>query len=120
MKNSDMEKKREKEQRVVAKMILLYCKKNHKMQTKDSEGLCKECRDMCDYAKLRSARCPHMKEKTFCSNCKTHCYQEAYRKKIKEIMRFSGPRMLFYHPVLCIEHAILSLSLKWSKKKEKK
>lgn len=116
MKNSDLKKKREKEQRVVGKMIQLYCKKNHKTQEKDGEGLCPACRELCDYARMRSAKCPHMKEKTFCSNCKTHCYQEAYRKRIKEIMRFSGPRMLFYHPVLCIEHAILSLSLKFSKK----
>ena len=29
-------------------------------------------------------------------------------KKIKEVMRFSGPRMLFYHPVLALRHFIES------------
>ena len=34
-------------------------------------------------------------------------------EKIREVMRFSGPRMIFYHPYLAIKHVIES-------KKEKK
>jgi hypothetical protein len=30
------------------------------------------------------------------------------REKIKEIMRFSGPRMIFYHPIMAIRHLIES------------
>jgi hypothetical protein len=26
------------------------------------------------------------------------------RRKIKQVMRYSGPLMLFYHPVLAIKH----------------
>ena len=94
--------KREKEKLVVGEMISLYCKKNHNTQ----EGLCKECRALKDYAEQRSDKCPFMETKTFCSNCKVHCYKTEMREKIREVMRFSGPRMILYHPVMAINHVI--------------
>lgn len=30
------------------------------------------------------------------------------REKIREIMRFSGPKMIFYHPVMAVSHLIES------------
>jgi len=30
------------------------------------------------------------------------------RKKIKEVMRYSGTRMLLYHPIIVIRHGIES------------
>jgi hypothetical protein len=30
------------------------------------------------------------------------------REKIKEVMRFSGPRMIFCHPIMAIRHLIES------------
>lgn len=49
-----------------------------------------------------------METKTFCSNCKVHCYKPDMREKIREVMRFSGPRMLFYHPIMAIRHVMES------------
>ena len=46
------------------------------------------------------------KKQTFCSNCKSHCYSPEMRGKIKDVMRFSGPRLLLSHPILAIRHAI--------------
>ena len=34
------------------------------------------------------------------------------RKKIREVMRFSGPRMIFHHPVMAVRHLIDSLKEK--------
>lgn len=96
--------KREREKKVVSLMIRLYCKKKH--QTKDE--LCEECAALEAYAKLRSDKCPLMETKTFCSNCKVHCYKPEMREKIREVMRFSGPRMMLYHPVLAVRHVIES------------
>ncbi len=59
---------------------------------------------MAEYAEKRVDHCPFMETKTFCSNCKVHCYRKDMRQKIREVMRFSGPRMLFYHPVLAVRH----------------
>lgn len=96
------EHKRAKEKEVVAKMIAIYCR-GHKHTT---GSLCYECQALLDYAYLRIDRCPFMETKTFCSNCRVHCYEQNMRTKIREVMRYSGPRMLFRHPILTIRHLI--------------
>lgn len=98
------ESKREKEKRIVGEMIKLYCKKQHKVK----KGLCPECQALKEYAELRSDKCPFMENKTFCSNCKVHCYKKEMREKIRQVMRFSGPRMIFHHPVMAINHLMQS------------
>lgn len=97
-----IESKREREKKMVSQMIALYCRKNH--GTKDT--LCAECAALNLYARQRSDKCPFMETKTFCSNCKVHCYKPEMREKIRMVMRFSGPRMIFYHPVAAIRHMI--------------
>lgn len=94
--------KREREKAVVSLMISLYCKKRHHTRG----ALCPDCAALRDYAWQRSGRCPFMETKTFCSNCKVHCYKPEMREKIRTVMRFSGPRMIFYHPVMSIRHVI--------------
>ena len=97
-----IESKREREKRMVSRMIALYCRKNH--GTKGE--LCPDCAALNAYARQRSDRCPFMETKTFCSNCKVHCYKPEMREKIRAVMRFSGPRMIFHHPVAAIRHVI--------------
>ena len=100
--SQDMEIKREREKRMVSRMILLYCRKNHNTPG----GLCPQCRKLDDYARARSEHCPFMETKTFCSNCRVHCYRSEMREEIRKVMRFSGPRMIFYHPAAAIRHVI--------------
>lgn len=97
----NVQNKREREKRMVEDMIRLYCRKNHGVKT-----LCGECGTLLDYAKQRSEKCPFMETKTFCSNCRVHCYKPEMREKIRAVMRFSGPRMLFVHPIAAIRHLI--------------
>ncbi len=106
----DVQTKREREKTMVSEMIALYCRKNHGTK---KEQLCEDCAALEAYARLRSDKCPFMETKTFCSNCRVHCYRPEMREKIRLVMRFSGPRMLFHHPVMAIRHVIES-------KKEKK
>lgn len=97
-----IETKREREKKMVSEMITLYCRKNH-----GTRGtLCPECAALNLYARQRSDKCPFMETKTFCSNCKVHCYKPEMREKIRIVMRFSGPRMIFHHPVTAIRHVI--------------
>ena len=100
----DVQSKREREKRIVSEMIALYCRKKH--GTKGE--LCPDCAALSDYAKIRSDKCPFMETKTFCSNCRVHCYKPDMREKIREVMRFSGPRMLTVHPVMAVRHVIES------------
>lgn len=98
----DVQTKREREKAMVSQMIALYCKKQH--HTKQS--LCPDCAALDAYARQRSDCCPFMETKTFCSNCKVHCYKPEMREKIRQVMRFSGPRMLFHHPIAAIRHVM--------------
>lgn len=94
--------KREREKRIVSLMIRLYCR--HKHGTR--QGLCPECDALEKYSLERSDRCPFMETKTFCSNCRVHCYRAEMREKIREVMRYSGPRMILYHPVMAVRNVI--------------
>lgn len=109
VKNRKVEKKRKKEQYVVNEMIRLYCRKNHKGYGRGRGRMCPDCQELSDYARMRSEKCPFMEEKTFCSNCKVHCYKPEMREKIRQVMRFSGPRMLLHHPVLAVWHVACSV-----------
>lgn len=101
----DTESKREREKRVVSEMIGLYCRRNHHMK---QGKLCAQCEELNVYARNRSDHCPFMETKTFCSNCNVHCYKPEMRQKIRAVMRYSGPRMIFYHPVMAMRHLIES------------
>ena len=106
----DIETKREREKQMVSQMISLYCRGNH--GTRRGE-LCPDCAALTAYARLRSDKCPFMETKTFCSNCTVHCYKPEMREKIRAVMRYSGPRLIFTHPVAAVRHVIET-------KKEKK
>lgn len=90
---------------MVTQMIALFCKKKHGT---DGKSLCPACAALAAYARERSDRCPFMESKTFCSNCKVHCYRPDMREQIRQVMRFSGPRMMFHHPVAAIRHVVLT------------
>ena len=81
------------EKTIVEHMIDLYCRKKHK-----GEGLCADCEQLKQYALERLTKCPFGADKTACKDCKVHCYKNDMRGKIREVMRFSGPRMFFYYP----------------------
>ncbi len=110
-----IESKREREKQTVARMIHIYCKKKHGTK----KALCPECDALTRYAMMRSDKCPFMETKTFCSNCRVHCYKADMREKIREVMRFSGPRMIFIHPVMAIRHVVESKKEKRRLEKEK-
>ena len=88
--------KRKKEKEVVGLMIDIYAK-GHK-------GLKEECRELKEYAFKRVDLCPFMETKTFCSNCKVHCYEKDKRIMIKEVMRYSETRKQLQQQLLVIKN----------------
>jgi len=85
-------------------MIRMYCRDRHGVKS----GLCAECQELREYALARLMACPFNENKTVCAQCRVHCYQPVRRDKMKEVMRYSGPRMMFRHPLLAIRHVIES------------
>ncbi len=92
----------ERESKTVSAMIALYCRNNHGA----GNNLCFECSLLEDYANIHLHRCPFQAGKTTCVKCTTHCFSTVNRDKIRMIMRYSGPRMLYKHPLATIQHLI--------------
>lgn len=88
------------EKETVGAMIGLYCRKQHGSR----EGLCPDCRALLDYAMLRLDRCRYGQNKPTCDSCPVHCYKPEMRERIRQAMRYSGPRMIVYHPWMAIKH----------------
>jgi hypothetical protein len=91
----------EHEGKTVKTMIAMYCHSNHR-----SAGLCTECSELEEYATKRLDNCPFRGGKTTCTRCRVHCYKPEMRERIRVVMRYSGPRMIYRHPVLAIFHTI--------------
>jgi hypothetical protein len=87
------------EKRTIQAMMKIYCKKNHGLST-----LCANCNNLLEHAMKRIDHCPFKENKPACNKCKVHCYASEKREKIKEVMKFSGKRMLWKHPYLTTRH----------------
>ena len=89
----------EEEKITVERMIRLYCYKKE-----GNHALCHECHELLNYAHTRLSRCKFGEAKPTCRLCEKHCYKLAMKHKMREVMRFSGPRMLLYFPKDAIKH----------------
>lgn len=97
-----------RENKTIALMIVIYCRDNHNPK----DELCEECSELLVYARLRLKQCPFQEGKTTCGKCKVHCYKPAMRSKVREVMRYAGPRMTWKHPVLALGHLLDGLRTK--------
>lgn len=87
------------EMKLITAMITLYYHK-HPEKTQISRE------KMNAYALKRLMRCRFGEAKPTCKNCPIHCYRPDYREQMRQIMIYSGPRMLWHHPLLCLKHLI--------------
>jgi len=92
----------EREKATLQMMLKIYCKEHHH----SVKALCSECQELSDYALNRLASCQFGEGKPTCGKCTVHCYKLVMRKKIIDIMRYAGPKMLFVHPMVAIRHLI--------------
>ena len=86
----------------VIAMIAIYCRSHHH----HSKDLCPYCTGLQDYAVKRLRNCTFQENKPTCGNCPVHCYKPGMRREIIEVMRYSGPRMMIYHPYLALRHLL--------------
>ena len=107
----------EKERKLIPVMIKKYCHGKHGTK---GEALCEECRALTEYALFRLEKCPFKVNKKFCSFCKIHCYKPDMRERIKDVMKWAGPRMIFTHPIFAMKHVFQMIGYKRKRKKEEK
>ncbi len=91
-----------REKKTVEAMVGLYCRAHHP----GFRPPCPECGELLAYARRRIERCRFGLPKPVCSKCPVHCYAPGPRERIRQVMRFAGPRMLLAHPLLALLHLL--------------
>lgn len=88
------------EAETIENMVKIFCHGNHG----GGAELCAECSGILEYSLKKLSLCPFALEKSKCSECRVHCYAPEMREKIREVMKYAGPRMLLHHPVQSLRH----------------
>ncbi|MDR1530506.1 MAG: nitrous oxide-stimulated promoter family protein [Burkholderiales bacterium] len=92
--------RRRREYETVFTMITIYCCDHHHTTT----VLCTDCEELRCYTLRRLERCLFEEGKSVCLNCTICCYSKTMRERIREVMRYAGPRMPSKHPWLAFRH----------------
>ncbi len=98
----------ERERHTIQVMMGIYCRGHHRPQ----ETLCPECQALWNYAGQRIDKCPFQADKPTCAKCPIHCYKPAMREQVRRVMRYAGPRMMLYHPLLTLRHYLDQVTYK--------
>mgnify|MGYP001060978487 CR=1 FL=1 len=99
------EKRLARERQTIGVMIGMYCR-GHQHATADGQTLCGQCGELMDYAMRRIDKCPFQDGKPACVKCPVHCYVPSMRERVRVVMRYAGPRMLYAHPYLALRHYV--------------
>jgi hypothetical protein len=97
-----LDRHRRLELATIEAMFRIYCRDRHR----DTPQACAQCAPLREYATRRLVRCVFGAAKPTCANCTVHCYTETMRVRIKEVMRYAGPRMMWRHPFLAVNHVL--------------
>lgn len=99
-------KKALKDMATLGRFVAVYCRDKHAGKPRErftykgvNEAtwhgieLCEECAKLLAHGTAKRLVCPK-EPKPYCKNCDIHCYGPAYREKVREIMRYSGAKMI--------------------------
>ena len=65
---------------------------------------------------MRRLECCQIEEdKPTCSQCPVHCYKTEMRDRIRDVMRYAGPRMMLRHPILAFQHMLDERRSRWER-----
>jgi len=93
--------------KILASFVALYCHARHDrkavgeravpeilQQGKSSpKTVCVACAELIEHGMKKRAACP-LNPKPTCKSCHIHCYTAEQRQKVREIMAYSGKRMI--------------------------
>lgn len=96
----------DREKKTVQVMIAMYCRHHHPEYDRSHKKRCDQCAALYRYAESRIENCIYGLDKPVCSSCTIHCYKDTMREHIRKVMRYSGPRMIYSHPILAVFYLI--------------
>ena len=91
------------ELKTITIMVTLYCRKHH------ATALCDECQAIIEHAQQKLDRCVFGQQKPACKKCPVHCYKPNFKQQTRTIMKETGVKMLFIHPILAFRHLLKGL-----------
>lgn len=100
-------KKQQNDMRILTDFVQVYCHARHdrslrtpfepppELRHRYPKGvdLCPDCAGLLAHGIQKRRKCP-LDPKPSCKHCRVHCYSKEYRAKIREVMAFSGRRMI--------------------------
>ena len=89
----------EQDKQTIRLMVGLYCR--HRLPVRE---IPEEDEQLIDYAEQRLTHCRYGEMKPACKHCATHCYKPDMQEKVREVMRWTGPRMIFFSPKVAFRH----------------
>ena len=96
-------KRKKNDIKLIGKFVEVYCAGKHGERGKQpfplpedlrERRLCEECAQFMAYAVARRLKCPLEAEKPSCKHCHTHCYAKPQLAKVREIMEYSGKKLM--------------------------
>lgn len=91
-----------REKKTIDKMVRIYCNDRHH----STDAICENCQVLLDYAHRRLDNCPFEEQKPACNHCTVHCYSSNRKLQVRQVMRYAGPRMIYKHPLLALQHVL--------------
>ena len=103
-----MDKRLRRDLKILARFIGIYCDSRHadrdkspvQLETHDLQAiigrplsLCPSCARLLAHAFYKRSNCP-LAPKPACKHCPDHCYHPTYRARIREVMKFSGRKLV--------------------------
>jgi hypothetical protein len=94
--------------KILAQFVRIYCDHRHPQSEKEplhlrthdvaaiagrEVVLCANCRKLLAHAFVKRTGCP-LDPKPACRRCPAHCYLPKYRAAIREVMRYSGTKLV--------------------------
>jgi len=98
-----MNKQQKKDIRLISKFVEAYCAGRHGSTRRGrfplperlgERRLCNDCCEFMAYAMAKRMKCPLEAEKPTCKACRIHCYDADQREKAREIMAYSGRKLM--------------------------
>lgn len=98
-----MRKELQNELETLRAMVALRCRALH-----GGAAPCPACRLLLAAAEARLARCPR-DPKPACRDCPASCWPPELRARLREVMRYAGPRLPLRRPLLALKHYLKKL-----------
>ncbi len=96
-------KHQKKDIRLIGKFVEVYCNGKHGDISRSpfllpedlgQRRVCSDCATFMKYAVSKRVKCPLEAEKPSCKHCRIHCYSKEQREKVREIMSYSGRKLM--------------------------